>query len=232
MPPLDTVSWMCRCSPAVSCRGPGGADCRSRRGPWTVAGGQLLEEVVQGDVGVGLGLGLLGGCGPGPCRPSSGRNWAKIALAQQDAGVLPFVLAALHQIVEVLAAAAGGKDELVPGAAPAPRHGLRHAQRDAVESSRRPPRRGWRAGSGGRCSSGIRMLNDVTVWPTPLPRRCGHRSRVTSVSLLRSWAARAWNRRTTLPSWMRSPSCSSRAAATGWPLTSVHSAGAPLLTRT
>src|SRR5262249_52695438 len=80
--------------------------------PLGLGGGQRLNEVVQRDVRVGLGERLLGGAHQ-VVPADLGEVAREGAVAEQAAGVLPVVLAALDQFVVSAAAPAGGEGELV-----------------------------------------------------------------------------------------------------------------------
>src|SRR5262249_60179568 len=79
--------------------------------PLQPAGGQAVDELVQAHVGVGLRLRLLRELHQvGPA--DGGEEPDEVPLPELLAGVLPLVLAALNEVVEVPAPPAGGDDEL------------------------------------------------------------------------------------------------------------------------
>ena len=65
--------------------------------PLVDRGGKAIQKRVERDVGIGLGLGLVGGAGQ--VRASCSRQkLAKDALAQEYAGGVPFLVTAAHQV--------------------------------------------------------------------------------------------------------------------------------------
>src|SRR5262249_56145295 len=74
--------------------------------------GELVDEAVQCDVGVGLASGLAGGLGEVEAA-DGGEVLLEGALAQEVACVFPFVVAALHEVIDTLATPAQPEDELV-----------------------------------------------------------------------------------------------------------------------
>ncbi len=73
---------------------------------------QGADEVQEGDVGVGLALGLLGGGGE-VVAAEAFEVAAHVAAAQQLAGGVPLVLEGLAQLVEGVAAPPGGEHEVL-----------------------------------------------------------------------------------------------------------------------
>ena len=104
--------------------------------PLNLAGGQLAEEGVKGDVGVRQHLVL-----PRDARqvvpPNLGEIVREVAVAQQMARVLPFILASLHEIVEGLAAPAGGENELMRQLSRRRRSGDALLEKSAIEIAER-----------------------------------------------------------------------------------------------
>ncbi len=97
------------------------------------AGGrQAGDELVEGDVGVGLFLSFPR-CA-GEVEPAdAGEVGAEVAAFEEGAGVLPFVLATLDEVVVGLAAAAGGEDEFLRQDAGRERAPGRRHEHDPVE---------------------------------------------------------------------------------------------------
>ncbi len=89
---------------------PARIDVEARPHALNLAAGQAAEEVLQGDVGVGLRLGFLGGADK--VHPAdAGEITAEVALVQQVAGVFPVGVTAFHQFVIRAATPARWEDE-------------------------------------------------------------------------------------------------------------------------
>ena len=108
-----------------------------------IRGREIVDELEEGHVGIGIGLRFLGGThqiGPADHLEIS----AELAAVQKLARILPFRLAAVGDLLDGPAALAGpGKEEL---AAQLPRRRTGHAllENDAVEPAVRPHRSDWR----------------------------------------------------------------------------------------
>src|SRR5262249_14546769 len=73
--------------------------------------GQVAEEVVQKNVGIGLVIGLAGRLGEVHAA-NRGEEMSDVTSAKQLAGILPFILAALDEVIEGPAAPSRGEGKL------------------------------------------------------------------------------------------------------------------------